>query len=57
MATLNIYYVASVAGGEEAPADDVTEIGWFPLDDVPVDEIAFENGRDAIEQLRSSQKS
>ena len=57
VATLNVYYVASVAGGDEAPADDVSEIGWFPLHEVPLAEIAFPNGREAIERLRSSQKS
>ena len=43
--------------GAEAPADDVSEICWFPLDGVPMAEIAFPNGRQAIEQLQSSQKS
>ena len=57
MATLNVYFTASVEGGTEAPADDVSEIGWFPLDGVPMAEIAFPNGRQAIEQLQSSQKS
>ena len=49
--------MASVEGGAEAPADDVSEIGWFPLDGMPMAEIAFPNGRQAIEQLQSSQKS
>jgi ADP-ribose pyrophosphatase YjhB (NUDIX family) len=57
VATLNVYYVASVVGGDEAPADDVSEIGWFPLDSLPLGETAFPNGREAIERLRSSQKS
>ncbi len=57
VATLNVYFTASVEGGTEAPADDVSEIGWFPLDGVPMAEIAFPNGRQAIEQLQSSQKS
>lgn len=48
VATLNLYYAATVLGGDEQPADDVSEIGWFPLDQVPLDEIAFENGRQAI---------
>ena len=52
-----MYFVASVEGGAEAPADDVSEIHWFLLDDLPMAEIAFRNGRQAIEQLQSSQKS
>jgi 8-oxo-dGTP diphosphatase len=57
VATLNVYFVAHVIDGREAPADDVSEIGWFPLDGVPWAEIAFPNVREAIERLRSSQKS
>jgi 8-oxo-dGTP diphosphatase len=48
VATLNLYYAATVAGGSERAADDVSEIGWFPLSSLPVSEIAFENGRQAI---------
>lgn len=51
VATLNLYYAATVTGGTEQPADDVSEIGWFPLGDVPLDEIAFENGRRAISEF------
>lgn len=27
--TLNVYYLASVIGGHERPADDITELRWF----------------------------
>jgi 8-oxo-dGTP diphosphatase len=49
--TLNLFYEARVLGGQERPADDVSELGWFPLDRVPVGEIAFRNGRDAVAAL------
>lgn len=43
-ATLNLYWTARVAGGEEAPADDVDALRWFPRDELPgADELAFEN--------------
>ncbi len=43
-ATLNLYWTARVVGGEAAPADDVSELGWFDRDALPArDELAFEN--------------
>ncbi len=40
--TLNLYWRARVVGGEERPADDVSELGWFARADVPPrDELAF----------------
>ncbi len=48
VATFNLYYAATVNSGVERAADDVSEIGWFPLEDVPLHEVAFANGREAI---------
>jgi len=43
-ATLNLYWTAQVVGGVPAPADDVSELGWFDRDGLPArDELAFEN--------------
>ncbi len=50
-ATFNLYYRASVRGGVERAADDVSEIGWFPLDSIPLEQVAFANGREAIATL------
>lgn len=33
--TLNLYYLARVVRGEPRPADDVVELAWFGLDDLP----------------------
>jgi ADP-ribose pyrophosphatase YjhB (NUDIX family) len=42
--TLNLYWLAHVLGGEPAPADDVSELRWFPRDALPPrDELAFVN--------------
>jgi ADP-ribose pyrophosphatase YjhB (NUDIX family) len=46
--TFNLYYSASVLSGDERPADDVSEIGWFRPAEVPLEEVAFRNGREAI---------
>lgn len=41
-ATLNLYWTARVAGGEEEAADDVSELRWFEPDALPPrDELAF----------------
>jgi ADP-ribose pyrophosphatase YjhB (NUDIX family) len=43
-ATLNLYWVARVAGGEPEAADDVSELRWFASDELPrPEELAFEN--------------
>jgi ADP-ribose pyrophosphatase YjhB (NUDIX family) len=42
--TLNLYWRARVAGGEERPADDVSELGWFARADLPPPgELAFDS--------------
>ena len=49
--TLNICYLAELAGGSGKPGSDAVELGWFPLDALPED-IAFNWERDAIHMLR-----
>jgi 8-oxo-dGTP diphosphatase len=40
--TLNLYWTARAAAGEARAADDVSELRWFPLDELPpAGEIAF----------------
>ncbi len=41
-AVLNLVWEASIVAGEPAPADDVSELQWFPRDALPTDEeLAF----------------
>ena len=41
-ATLNLYWSARLVGGEPEAADDVSELAWFPPDELPpAREIAF----------------
>jgi ADP-ribose pyrophosphatase YjhB (NUDIX family) len=41
-AVLNLVWEARIASGEPAPADDVSELRWFPKDALPSDvELAF----------------
>ena len=43
-ATLNMYWTARIVGGDQQPADDVSELRWFDRDRLPgADELAFEN--------------
>lgn len=37
--TFNLYYVGEIVGGKMNPQDDVAELKWFSLDDLP--EFAF----------------
>ena len=47
--TLNLYWTAAVVDGEEAPADDVAELGWFAPDALPSgDELAFGTVEDVL---------
>jgi ADP-ribose pyrophosphatase YjhB (NUDIX family) len=42
--TLNLFYECRIVRGHPQPADDVSELGWFLPDELPLDAIAFENG-------------
>jgi ADP-ribose pyrophosphatase YjhB (NUDIX family) len=51
--TLNIYFVATVAGGTLIAADDVAESRWFALDALPPDDqIAFTHQHEVLRLLR-----
>lgn len=50
--TLNAIYTARIASGEPVAADDVAELGWFPLGALPTqDELAFANTAEALRRL------
>ena len=52
-ATLNLYWHARIASGEPTPADDVAELRWFAVDDLPRDEeVAFTNVSKALRSGR-----
>ncbi|HKF14913.1 MAG TPA: NUDIX hydrolase [Gaiellaceae bacterium] len=48
VATLNVYYTARVGEGTPMPADDVAELRWFALSEVPTGELAFAHIRDVL---------
>lgn len=49
--TVNLYWAATVAGGEARPADDVAELAWFPPDELPPrDQFAFANTIELLER-------
>ena len=41
--TLDLIYLAEIVSGEERPASDALEIGWFAPDELPAD-VAFDSG-------------
>ena len=51
-ATLNLYWTARIVSGEPVAADDVSELRWFSLDDLPPDEeLAFANVAMALRSI------
>ena len=49
--TLNIYYLAEAPNGTPQATDDVAELRWFPLDQLP-DAFAFEHQYRLMEDLK-----
>lgn len=41
VSTFNLYWTARITGGELRAADDVAELRWFAVDEIPWDELAF----------------
>jgi ADP-ribose pyrophosphatase YjhB (NUDIX family) len=56
--TLNLYWTARVVAGEPAPADDVADLRWFGLEELPgEDEFAFRNSVQVLEEWRGRVRS
>lgn len=53
VATLNVYYRATIVRGTPTAADDVAEFRWFSPDDLPASELAFEHIADVISAWRA----
>ncbi|MGI8421362.1 MAG: NUDIX hydrolase [Gaiellaceae bacterium] len=52
-ATLNLVWLARLGPGEPVAADDVSELGWFAVEDLPRrDELAFETVPAVLEAWR-----
>jgi len=52
--TLNLYWTARIVEGEPAPADDVSEVAWFPPAELPPwGEFAFENTVSVLQAWKS----
>ena len=49
--TLNIAYIAKIKKGKRKPADDVDELRWFKLTELPQN-LAFKNGREMLQTLK-----
>lgn len=49
--TLNIHYVGRVIGGDMHAMDDVAELEWVPINEVPLDE-GFQNTKDGLRDLK-----
>lgn len=49
--TLNLHYIAEIIGGEMQAQDDVAELEWIAIGDVPLSE-GFQNTRDGLKDLQ-----
>lgn len=49
--TLNIHYIAEILGGEMQAMDDVAELQWVDINDVPTDQ-GFQNTKDGLRDLK-----
>ena len=57
VATLNLTWTARVVAGDAQPADDVSELRWFAVDELPSDdELAFENNAVVLSAWRRRQE-
>ena len=52
--TLNLIYEGVIIGGTPRAGDDVAALRWFAHDALPLDRLAFENGREALLAWRSA---
>jgi ADP-ribose pyrophosphatase YjhB (NUDIX family) len=54
--TLNLFWTVRAVGGEERPDDDVAELCWFALDELPAPhEVAFRRIADVLAAFREQQ--
>ena len=54
-ALLNTYFSVTLLSDRTRPQDDVSELKWFDIDDLP-ENIAFESDREALDALRQQLK-
>ncbi len=50
--TADITYVVTIKSGEPAAADDVAELHWYKIDEIPDDQIAFESIKKEFKDLK-----
>lgn len=51
-ATLNLAYVAEIVGGEPTAGDDVAELEWVPVGDLPIP-MAFRHQEQVLKDLKN----
>jgi ADP-ribose pyrophosphatase YjhB (NUDIX family) len=49
--TLNLHYIAEITGGKMQAMDDVVELEWIAIENVPLDE-GFQNTKDGLRDLK-----
>ena len=49
--TISIQYLGEVIGGELSTSDDLTDLEWIPIGEVPLNE-GFQNTKDSLRDLK-----
>jgi len=49
--TLNLHYIGEITGGEMKAMDDVADLEWFDIDNLPLDQ-GFQNTQDGLRDLK-----
>ncbi len=49
--TLNLHFIGEVIGGDMKPMDDVVDLEWVAISDVPLDS-GFQNTKDGLRDLK-----
>lgn len=50
-ATLNLHYIGEIVGGDMKPMDDVADLEWIAISQVPLNS-GFQNTRDGLRDLK-----
>lgn len=50
--TADIVYVLTIKSGEPVAADDVAELKWYKIDEIPDDQIAFKAMKNELKDLK-----
>jgi len=54
-ATLNLFFEAKIVSGKPRALDETDEVSWFSKDEIKLEELAFENTKQALKDFFANQ--